>query len=56
MSFSINIRPSRALVVLTGLITLLNIVLNLALIPEFDQDGAAAAMLISEALFSIGGE
>ncbi len=54
-TFIVSRRPSRALVVLTGSITLLNIALNLVLIPEFDQDGAAAAMLISEALFAIGG-
>ncbi len=54
-TFIVSRRPSRALVVLTGTITLLNIALNFALIPEYDQDGAAAAMLISEALFAIGG-
>lgn len=54
-TFIVSRWPSRALVALTGSIALLNIVLNFALIPEFDQDGAAAAMLISELLFSVGG-
>ncbi len=54
-TFIVSRWPSRALVVLTGSIALLNIGLNLALIPEFDQDGAAAAMLISELLFALGG-
>ncbi len=46
---------SRGIVILTALITVLNIGLNFALIPNHDQDGAAAAMLISEALFAAGG-
>jgi O-antigen/teichoic acid export membrane protein len=54
-TFIVSRWPSRALVALTGSIALLNIGLNLALIPEFDQDGAAAAMLISELLFALGG-
>jgi O-antigen/teichoic acid export membrane protein len=54
-TFIVSRGPSRALVVLTGSITALNIALNFALIPELDQDGAATAMLISEGLFATGG-
>jgi O-antigen/teichoic acid export membrane protein len=54
-TFIVSRGPSRALVVLTGSITALNIALNFVLIPELDQDGAATAMLISEALFATGG-
>jgi O-antigen/teichoic acid export membrane protein len=54
-TFIVSRGPSRALVVLTGSITALNIALNFALIPDLDQDGAATAMLVSEGLFAIGG-
>jgi O-antigen/teichoic acid export membrane protein len=54
-TFIVSRGPSRALVVLTGTITALNIALNFALIPSLDQDGAATAMLVSEALFATGG-
>ena len=46
---------SRGIVILTAVITALNVGLNFALIPDHAQDGAAGAMLISEALFAAGG-
>jgi O-antigen/teichoic acid export membrane protein len=54
-TFIVSRGPARALVILTGSITALNIALNFVLIPELDQDGAAIAMLVSEALFATGG-
>jgi O-antigen/teichoic acid export membrane protein len=46
--------PSRAIVILTAVITALNVALNFALIPDHAQNGAAAAMLVSEGLFAGG--
>lgn len=42
-----------ALVWLTGSMTVLNVCLNLALIPPFEDSGAAVAMLVTEAVFVV---
>ena len=43
----------RSVIVLTAAVVVLNITLNLVLIPDFAERGAAAAMLASEAVFAV---
>ncbi len=47
-------RDPRIVLYMTAAITVLNVALNLVLIPPYEATGAAAAMLISETFFSIG--
>ncbi len=46
-------RP-RSAIVLTAAMVVLNVALNLVLIPRFMEEGAAAAMLVTEAVFAVG--
>jgi O-antigen/teichoic acid export membrane protein len=46
-------RDPKIVMYVTGVIAVLNIALNLILIPPYEASGAAAAMLISEACFSV---
>ena len=47
-SLVVSRRAPRAILPLTGAAVALNVVLNLALIPELDERGAALAMLVTE--------
>jgi O-antigen/teichoic acid export membrane protein len=50
-SLIVSRRDPRTILVLSGAMTLLNVVLNLALIPSIEERGAAIAMLVTEAVF-----
>jgi O-antigen/teichoic acid export membrane protein len=50
-SLVVSRRSPTAMVWMSGAMTLLNVVLNLALIPALDERGAAIAMLVTEAVF-----
>jgi O-antigen/teichoic acid export membrane protein len=50
-SLIVSRRDPRTILVLSGAMTLLNVVLNLALIPGLEERGAAIAMLATEAVF-----
>jgi O-antigen/teichoic acid export membrane protein len=52
-SLIVSRRDPRAILWLSGAMTLLNIGLNLALIPGLDERGAAIAMLATEAVFLV---
>ncbi|HKP89334.1 MAG TPA: oligosaccharide flippase family protein, partial [Thermoleophilaceae bacterium] len=52
-SLSLSRRDPRDVLVLSGAMTLLNVALNLALIPSLDERGAAIAMLVTEAVFLV---
>jgi O-antigen/teichoic acid export membrane protein len=52
-SLIVSRRSPAAVVWLSGAMTILNVVLNLALIPGLDERGAAIAMLVTEAAFLV---
>jgi O-antigen/teichoic acid export membrane protein len=52
-SLIVSRRDPRTILVLSGAMTLLNVVLNLALIPGLEERGAAIAMLATEAVFLV---
>jgi O-antigen/teichoic acid export membrane protein len=52
-SLIVSRRNPRAVVWLSGAMTVLNVALNLVLIPELDERGAAIAMLATEAVFLV---
>jgi O-antigen/teichoic acid export membrane protein len=51
-SLIVSRRNPMTIVVTVGAIALLNVALNLALIPSYEETGAATAMLISEVVFA----
>lgn len=52
-SLIVSRRSPAAVVWLSGAMTLVNVALNLALIPGLDERGAAVAMLVTEAVFLV---
>jgi O-antigen/teichoic acid export membrane protein len=52
-SLFVSRRDPRAMVRVTGVMALLNVVLNLALIPSLEDTGAAIAMTATEALYCV---
>ena len=52
-SLIVSRRDPRTILVLSGAMTLLNVALNLALIPGLEERGAAIAMLATEAVFLV---